>query len=353
MSHYAVATMKKMKVDNLSGMLRHDFRETDHHKNKDIDPRKSYQNIELVASHKLTKQDIMRYVRQQRNSSRKVRKDAVIVDEWIISSDKAFFQDMSREQVKKYFETAVDYFGQQFGRQNIMYGSVHLDETTPHMHMGIVPMTKEHKLSSKQVFNRNKLREVQSYFPKYMQKHGFEVVRGSEKSQRKKLTVDEYKHVQDDIKSLDKRELKLKREALHAIVGIVPDVRGEDSHGKSVKLSEDPGLVEKFVHDLRLDYLLEQLVNLIKRAREKYQALKQREKDLADREKTVAAKEKAFDEFEKKLDIPSPVVDQRFYMSYVQQGVIEPAEKLAKQLGHNSNKLSDSHLKAHEKGRER
>ena len=46
MSHYAVATMKKMKAENLSGMLRHDFRETKNHKNKDIDPNKSDQNIE-------------------------------------------------------------------------------------------------------------------------------------------------------------------------------------------------------------------------------------------------------------------------------------------------------------------
>ncbi len=42
-NHYAVATMKKMKIDNLSGIFRHDFRETDNHKNQDIDPSKSNQ----------------------------------------------------------------------------------------------------------------------------------------------------------------------------------------------------------------------------------------------------------------------------------------------------------------------
>lgn len=84
MSHYAVATMKKMKAENLSGMLRHDFRETKNHKNKDIDPNKSDQNIELVADHKLHKQDIVDYINKRRRSSRKLRRDAVMVDEWIL-----------------------------------------------------------------------------------------------------------------------------------------------------------------------------------------------------------------------------------------------------------------------------
>ena len=147
MSHYAVATMKKMKTENLSGVLRHDFRETKNHKNKDIDPRKSDQNIELVADHKLHKQDIVDYINKRRRSSRKLRRDAVMVDEWIISSDREFFDTGHSERNDGYFKSALAYFQRKFGSENVMYASVHYDETTPHMHMGIVPMTKDGKLS--------------------------------------------------------------------------------------------------------------------------------------------------------------------------------------------------------------
>uniref|UniRef100_UPI003D8116E9 MobV family relaxase n=1 Tax=Limosilactobacillus reuteri TaxID=1598 RepID=UPI003D8116E9 len=186
MSHYAVATMKKMKAENLSGMLRHDFRETKNHKNKDIDPNKSDQNIELVADHKLHKQDIVDYINKRRRSSRKLRRDAVMVDEWIISSDREFFDTGHSERNEGYFKSALAYFQQKFGSENVMYASVHYDETTPHMHMGIVPMTKDGKLSSKQVFDRNTLRTIQTEFPRYMQEQGYEVVRGSENSQRRR-----------------------------------------------------------------------------------------------------------------------------------------------------------------------
>ena len=207
-NHYAVATMKKMKIDNLSVIFRHDFRETDNHKNQDIDPSKSNQNIELVADHKLRKRDVMDFIQKHRVGSRKVRRDAVVLDEWIVSSDHGYFAKKSPEEVRKYFSDAIGYFAQKFGRENILYGNVHLDESTPHMHMGIVPITKDHKLSSKRVFDRNTLREIQTEFPKYMQEHGHEVVRGSEKSQRKKLSVAEYKHAKEEQKEIEQQRIE-------------------------------------------------------------------------------------------------------------------------------------------------
>ena len=76
------------------------------------------------------------------------------------------------------------------------------------MHMGIVPITKDHKLSSKRVFNRNTLREIQTEFPKYMQEHGHEWFRGYEKSQRKKLSVAEYKHAKEEQKEIEQQRIK-------------------------------------------------------------------------------------------------------------------------------------------------
>ena len=299
-NHYAVATMKKMKIDNLSGIFRHDFRETDNHKNQDIDPSKSNQNIELVADHKLRKRDVMDFIQKHRVGSRKVRRDAVVLDEWIVSSDHGYFAKKSPEEVRKYFSDAIGYFAQKFGRENILYGNVHLDESTPHMHMGIVPITKDHKLSSKRVFNRNTLREIQTEFPKYMQEHGHEVVRGSEKSQRKKLSVAEYKHAKEEQKEIEQQETKnfdreielnqreeiidnVERDILHAAKEIDPQNAPQEA------ISNILEWLKKFIQKLkkRLEEVTRREQNVQRQAKQ----LKQAKKELGIRNNALTRNE--------------------------------------------------------------
>lgn len=149
-----VATMKKMKNGNLGGIQKHNQREFENHSNEDIDPVRSDMNYDLVNDEKINYKDkVNSIIDEQRVSTRAVRKDAVKVDEWIISSDREFFNNLEPEQTKEFFQSVVDYFSENFGKKNVAYASVHLDETTPHMHMGVVPM-KEGKLSSKAVFTR-------------------------------------------------------------------------------------------------------------------------------------------------------------------------------------------------------
>jgi len=45
---FAVATMKKLKVENLKGLERHNQRESRNHENKDIDTSRSELNYDLV-----------------------------------------------------------------------------------------------------------------------------------------------------------------------------------------------------------------------------------------------------------------------------------------------------------------
>ena len=143
------------------------------------------------------------YVNETKISKRAIRKDAVLCDEWVITSDKKFFEDLNQEQVQEFFETAKKYFEEQYGKQNIAYASVHLDESTPHMHMGVVPM-KDGKLSSKAMFDREELKSIQDKLPKYMNEHGFEVERGELNSEKKHKTVAEFK--QDmAVKELDEK----------------------------------------------------------------------------------------------------------------------------------------------------
>ena len=199
---FVVARMQKVKSGNLVGVGNHNQRNTDNHSNKDIDVERSHLNYDLVNRTENYKRDIEQFINDNKSSSRAVRKDAVLINEWIITSDNQFFKDKDSKEIKDYFEVAKSYFSEKFGDENIRYAQVHLDETTPHMHLGIVPFNDEHKLSAKTVFNRQALQAVQDELPKYLNERGFELERGEKGSERKNLTVPEYKKAKDELKEM-------------------------------------------------------------------------------------------------------------------------------------------------------
>ncbi|MBV1185219.1 plasmid recombination protein, partial [Listeria monocytogenes] len=206
-----VARMQKMKAPNLIGLGNHNQRKTDNHSNKEIDVSRSNLNYDLVDRTYNYKTDIERYINENKSSPRAVRKDAVLVNEWIISSDSAFFKDLDENQTRQFFHSARNYFGQKYGEQNIRYAQVHMDERTPHMHLGIVPFTEDKRLSAKTIFNRQALQTIQEDFPKYLKEQGFDIERGQEHSDKKHLSVNEYKKLKDrtELKELQEAEKEL------------------------------------------------------------------------------------------------------------------------------------------------
>lgn len=201
---FVVARMTKLKADNLVGIGNHDQRKTTNHSNEDIDVSRSHLNYDLVAGRTDNfKTDIEAYINENKASKRAVRKDAVLVNEWILTSDKDFFEQLDEVETRKYFETAKQYFADNYGDDNIRYAVVHLDEKTPHMHMGIVPFDDDRKLSAKRIFNREALQRIQEELPQYLKENGFDVQRGNKNKERKNLSVPEYKTMREDLKKIE------------------------------------------------------------------------------------------------------------------------------------------------------
>jgi len=199
---FMVARMQKMKADNLVGVGNHNQRRTENHSNQDIDPSKSHLNYDLVNRTTTYKTDIQQFINEKKNSTRATRKDAVLVNEWILTSDSEYFHDLTPSETQKFFREALRYFSERFGEENIRYAHVHMDETTPHMHLGVVPFDQDNKLSAKRVFNRQALRGIQDDLPRFMNEQGFDLERGKKGSQRKNLTVPEYKKLQLELNEM-------------------------------------------------------------------------------------------------------------------------------------------------------
>jgi len=190
---FAVCRMQKMKSHDLKGIQFHNQRERESKTNPDIDRSKSHLNYDLVNPEKVDyNKHVKEIIESQKTGTRKTRKDAVLVNELLITSDSAFFERLDPDKQKRFFEESYKLFSERYGAQNIAYATVHVDEKTPHLHLGVVPMC-DGKLQGKNVFNRSELQWIQDEFPIHMQKQGFDLQRGEKGSDREHLTTQEFK----------------------------------------------------------------------------------------------------------------------------------------------------------------
>lgn len=250
---YCVARMEKMKSDNLVGIGNHNQRRFSNHSNKDIDVSKSHLNYDILDKVKSYKTDIEGYINANKSSKRAVRKDAVLVCEWIITSDSDFFESLSPVDTREYFQTAIDFFAERYGSKNLMYAQVHLDERTPHMHLGIVPFDKDNKLTAKTMFDREALQDIQNELPLYMNERGFKVERGRAGSEAKHLTVQEYKDVQKEIKKQSEvlDEVKKELESVKNVTRTKDFLDELDSKSKKTLLGNDVKISQEDYQEIK------------------------------------------------------------------------------------------------------
>ncbi|NIK13479.1 hypothetical protein FHR85_002947 [Alkalibacillus almallahensis] len=185
--------MQKMKSHAIKGMQFHNQREKESKTNGDIDKTKTHLNYDLVNPEPINyNEKIQEIINTQKTSTRKTRSDAVLVNELLVTSDRDFFDGLSEKEREQFFQESYKLFAERYGEQNVAYATVHNDEKTPHMHLGVVPM-RDGKLQSKNVFDRQELRWIQDEFPKHMKSLGFEVERGEKGSDREHVDMLKYK----------------------------------------------------------------------------------------------------------------------------------------------------------------
>lgn len=225
---YAVVHMQKFTRGGIRGIQSHNQREKPPKTNPDIDLSRSHENYDLVNPRNINyNREITSRIEQFRKpGQRAVRKDAVVLCNFIITSDQDFFRNLSPEKIRKFFEDALGYFADRYGAENIISAQVHMDETTPHMHLGLVPITADGRLSAKSLFTPRELQRLQTDFVLYVgASWGLE--RGQEGSTRTHLTEQQYK------------EQKARENAAQAM----KDAR--NAVKKAQKILEDTKILEK------------------------------------------------------------------------------------------------------------
>ena len=204
---FLVLHMDKFKKEAVRGIQSHNERERQSHTNPDIDYERSGHNYDL---HEHASGNYAEAIQNRIDDLllvKAVRKDAVHMCGLIVSSDSAFFEELSPEKTRRFFEESKTFLTDFVGKENVISAMVHLDEKTPHMHFLHVPVTEDGRLNANKIYTRESLKKLQTELPVYLQSRGFDVQRGVEQvpgAAKKHLDTREFKHQQEALHSLEK-----------------------------------------------------------------------------------------------------------------------------------------------------
>ena len=292
---FAIIRNTKYKRENLKGIYRHNERKNKNYSNDNIDKESSYLNYSIKSpKYRYDKEFDM--MRERYNLKGQIKTVSNIACEYVITSDKQFFEEIGEEETKRYFETAYKFVSEykNLGEQYIMSAKVHMDEETPHMHLIFLPVVHTtdkkgnaiDKLACSEFWKeKDSYRRLQDAFYQYMTSHNFKLERGvpKEETGREHLDIKEYK----EITNFDKTKEKLQNMKLE-----LPDVPEIDdikmvrwSKKRDEKILEDiikpkDDLINKlYENNLQMHQQLLRQAKMVEEA-EKYQ--KERNKIMAD-----------------------------------------------------------------------
>ena len=179
---YAILRFAKYKGPEISNIEAHNERRKEKYaSNPDVDLSRSKYNFHIVEPtdkyRKMSEALIKQY------NCPRVRSDSVRIVETLITASHEFFRGMDMSEVRAYFQHAIDFLKDELGEDRIISAVVHMDEKTPHMHVSFVPITKDGRLSAKEIIgNRKSLTAWQDRYWQHMVSKYPELERGQSAS---------------------------------------------------------------------------------------------------------------------------------------------------------------------------
>ena len=153
---YAIIRNANYKRENLPGLYKHNERKNTNYSNKDINKNNSINNYSIKQCNTTYSKAIKQLIAENDLKCR-ITSYTNLVCEFIITSDKEFFDSIGEHETKRYFQTAYNFVAnyKNLGEKYILSAKVHMDESTPHLHLVFVPVVQ--KLDKK---SGNKLNKI-------------------------------------------------------------------------------------------------------------------------------------------------------------------------------------------------
>ena len=192
---YAILRFAKHKGGASKALSAHHERTKEiYASNPDIDPERTKQNFHLATPRWSYEQEIRHRISM---AGCRVRRDSVKFVDTLVTVSPGFAKAHESE-MPEYFKRAFNFLKERVGEENIISAVVHMDEKTPHMHLCFVPLTKDKRLSAKEILgNKKNMIRWQDDFYACMAERWPELERGvpAVETKRRHLTPQWYKKV--------------------------------------------------------------------------------------------------------------------------------------------------------------
>jgi hypothetical protein len=181
-----IAIMRHVKHKAGGGLrssLQHNFRERE---TLNADEERTPDNEHLISS---STNEVIERMNQRLPG--KVRKNGVVMVEYVMSASPEWFEENDESKHKEYFDKSMEYIKEKYGEKNIVGATIHKDESTPHLAVFVVPITKDGRLCANDYLNGRKLlSQEQTNYHKKVEHLG--VDRGVEGSKARHTTIKQY-----------------------------------------------------------------------------------------------------------------------------------------------------------------
>lgn len=234
------------------GLKRHNERiPGQRHSNKKIKPERTKDNIFLKGDRELSYNErINKIIKKNVKSNKRVRHDAIRLVTAVVQFGGVEARKSSEEDKVKMLKSTYELLKTQFGEENIVSATIHVDETNPHLHFDFVPV-HDGCLSAKKTLGERKgmfsiqdkfLEDMQNLYPDMdFQRKDDQTLNGLEQSVFEKLTkkADEYLHSKLDEISNIHSKLEIRRSQLdERLSGVITREKELDVRERSLNASE-------------------------------------------------------------------------------------------------------------------
>ena len=204
---YAIIRNENHKMGAVHLIERHNERLNKNYSNKDIDLSRSHLNYHLKLIQSETYHQEFERIRSQYNLLGNLRltgeKQSNVMCEFLITSDKEFFERLGEEKTKRFFSDAYDFVTLKVGgEQFIVSAVVHMNEKSPHMHVSYIPVIKGKdrkknpclRINCSEFWKgRDSYSKLQDEYYEFITSRGYFLERGERGSTAEHLSVSEYK----------------------------------------------------------------------------------------------------------------------------------------------------------------
>lgn len=161
--------VEKHNKQQISAIENHNLRHHKNYSNENIDKLKSFENITDQKNNLSVLENIDKKIAEDYSGKRAPRKDAIFEVQHTFNFGGDEWTNLPKNKQEEVIKSAISFITSSIAGENNVLGTyMHFDETSPHAHLSTIPLTKDGRLSAKELYSRNTLQKSQNGLLSYL-----------------------------------------------------------------------------------------------------------------------------------------------------------------------------------------